>query len=118
MSLETLKDLKEVNGYEVHDYLVDRRGYLFSEGECIIANIDDNVLAFKIQNGPIKEFGVNGCQVDEIIAVARHMILGLHNQLPSLHNKKAMDALSLALFHLTCRKNERVSRNVEGTSQE
>lgn len=78
---------------------------------------DVNSLSFTIQNGPIKEVGVNGCQVDTIIEAAKLIIEGLNKQFSCSENEVAILRLNQALFQLHKRKLEREQREVEGTSQ-
>lgn len=61
--------------------------------------------------------GVNGCQVETIIAVAYHIIYGFNEKLPSDHNEIALNALNIAIGALMMRTKERKERGVEGTSQ-
>jgi hypothetical protein len=111
MALETLKDVKEINGFEV------TRGVSnFSKDRPIFIHDDTNQIAFQIQNGPIKEAGVNGCQVDEVITTAKMMIEGLNAKFPCRENAVAITKLDEALMWLDKRKKDRLKRNVEGTS--
>ena len=36
--------------------------------------VHDNSITFHLQEGPIMDVGVNGCQVDEMIAAARRIV--------------------------------------------
>lgn len=108
MALETLKDLTEVDGFSV--------GRTIEGADYIFIDDDANIILFEIQNGPIKEKGVNGCQVDQIIHVAKLMIEGLDKKFPCQENKGAIASLEGALLWLDKRKNNREARGVEGTS--
>lgn len=130
MSLKTLQDVKEIGGYKVY-----RTGDIFEYvtwvgGSASSAEIDEyindhpifiddkeNTISFKLQEGPIKEHGVNGCQVDTLIRAAYHIIEGLDKQIPCGENIIAMMALNTALGALILRETNRASRGVEGTSQ-
>ena len=131
MALETLKDLKEIGGFELmsmasmkeqYPEQFDERGamnYEFFEKEIrpkmfIYHREDKNSITFTIQNGPIKEVGVNGCQVDTLIETARIMIRGLNKKFPCVENNEAILYLSLALEWLKKRKADRELRGVEG----
>lgn len=108
MALETLKGVKEIGGFPVGK----------CEDDSFVQIIEDeNAIAFKLQNGPIKEFGVNGCQVDTIIEAAKLILEGFNAKFPSAHNRNAIDDLADALMWLQRRKADRESRDVEGTSQ-
>lgn len=78
---------------------------------------DVNSLSFTLQNGPIKEKGVNGCQVDTVIAAAKHILEGLQAQFPCVENERAIEKLDSALEWLDERTRKREARGVEGTSQ-
>lgn len=78
---------------------------------------DVNSLSFTLQNGPIKEHGVNGCQVNEIVAAAKIIIEGLNAKFPCRENAMAITNLDECLMWLDKRTKDRESRGVEGTSQ-
>lgn len=75
---------------------------------------DGNFIAFTIQNGPIKEVGVNGCQVDTMILAAKTIIEGLNAEFPCRENSMAITKLDEALMWLEARKKDRVQRGVKG----
>lgn len=113
MALETLKGIKEIGGFEVGDCdLEEERANQF-----IHIVHSTNAIAFKIQKGPIKEFGVNGCQVDTLIEAAKLIIEGLNKQFPCRENSCAITKLDEALLWLHKRKMDREKRGVEGISQ-
>jgi hypothetical protein len=85
-------------------------------GEFIKVNHEDNEITFKIQQGPVKEVGVNGCQVDDMIIVAAKIIKGLNKNFPCSHNLNAYGYLMQAVGSLLARKEDRERRNVEGIS--
>jgi len=129
MALETLRGIKSFNGEKVIDLDCAKLDPVFfdSEGKFEWEKFDEhrkefpisishskNMISFKIQNGPIKEVGKNGCQVDELIAVALRTITGLNNQFPCKENESAMAHLAQALSDLEDRRKDRELRNVEG----
>ena len=61
---------------------------------------DVNSISFTIQNKPIKEVGVNGCQVDTIIETAQIMIKELNKKFPCWENEQAINGLETALIAL------------------
>jgi len=69
---------------------------------------------FVIQSGPIKEFGVNGCQIDDVIAWAKEKIEGFNQAYPCRENSLVITKLDEALLWLQKRKQDREKRNVEG----
>ncbi|MFM6929439.1 MAG: hypothetical protein ACKOX6_13305 [Bdellovibrio sp.] len=134
MALETLKGVKEINGEQIviMDELRQLHPDRFTETGAmdhvwfesairpyafIYVRHDKNSLSFTLQNGPIKEVGKNGCQVSDIIAVARHMISELNQKFPCRENAMTITKLDEALQWQEERKKDRVKRNVEGTSK-
>lgn len=121
MALETLREIKEIGGFEVvrgtpNDLtrdIYDKVKNIF----FIHLNDKENIISFKIQDGPIKENGVNGCQVDELIETAKIMIEGLNKKLPCTENKIAEAKLLEALYWLQKRKEDREKRGVEGQNK-
>lgn len=135
MALETLVGVKEIGGFKVviMDDLRKEFPEKFNESGAmdykwfekdirpnnfIYVRQDVNSLAFTIQKGPVKEFGVNGVQIDTIISAAKHILEGLNEQFPCDENAIAIDKLDAALYFLGQRKKNRELRGVEGTSQE
>jgi hypothetical protein len=72
---------------------------------------------FQIQSGPIKEFGVNGCQIDDVIQWAKEKIEGFNAAFPCRENSLIITKLDEALLWSLKRKMDREKRNVEGTNQ-
>lgn len=75
---------------------------------------DKNSISFTLQNGPIKEVGVNGCQIEDMIETCRLILLGFNKEYNCKENEQAMLCLTDALMHLTKRKLDREERGVEG----
>ena len=78
---------------------------------------DKNSISFTIQNGPIKEVGVNGCQVDTLVSAAIGIIDGLNRNFPCNENDHALWHLRSAYYALKARKVDRVVRGVEGENK-
>ena len=134
MALETLKGVDQIDGFDVvimdelrekfPDKFTESGGmdYKWFEKEIrphnfIYVRHDVNSLAFTLQNGPIKEHGVNGCQIDTIIETARTMLKGLNDKFPCSENAIALIGLTEAIEALKLRKRDRVKRGVEGESK-
>lgn len=117
MALETLKGVKEIGGFDVIHH--NARVYHAPAPEHFVY-VDHNLnsIAFKIQDGPVKENGVNGCQVDTLIHAAREIILGLNKNFPCEENTCAIECLTCAIYWLNERKKDRESRNVEGYNKD
>lgn len=133
MALETLKGIKEINGEKIviMDELREQFPEKFTEtgamdhkwfeseirpNSFIYVRHDKNSVAFTIQNGPIKEAGKNGCQLTDMIAVAKHMIEELNKKFPCRENSMTITKLDEALMWQKKRTQDREARNVEGKS--
>ena len=132
MALETLKGELYIGGYAVVDLEEAKAQGTFRDPDgsfnwekydeyrkdfpISIAH-DKNMISFRIQNGPIKEVGENGCQVDTLIHAAKLIIEKLNENFQSSRNMKAIGHLNLALAALQKRKEDREKRGVEGFSK-
>lgn len=113
MALETLKGVEKIGGFEVGEINIHKP----YPDSFVVVDHDDNEILFRIQDGPIKENGVNGCQVDTLIHAAKIILEGLNENFYSKHNSAAIIRLATALDHLNDRTKDRRKRNVEGTSK-
>ena len=134
MALETLKGITNIDGFNV-TVMDDLRAvypekfnasgsmdYKWFEKDIrpnnfIYVRHDVNSLSFTLQNGPVKEVGVNGCQVDTIIKAATVMLEGLNKNFPCRENAVAITKLQEAAMWLEKRRKDREVRGVEGFSQ-
>ena len=134
MALKTLKGIEKIDGFDVvvMDELRAKFPEKFNESgsmdykwfekeirpkNFIYVRHDVNSISFTIQNGPVKEVGVNGCQVDTLIEAAYIIIEGLNMKFPCPENVRALDSLAKALCALKARKSEREARGVEGRDE-
>ena len=134
MALETLKGVTEIGGFSVviMDELRAKHPEKFNESGAmdyawfekdvrpnnfVYIRHDVNSLSFTIQNGPVKEKGVNGCQVDTVIEAAKLIIEGLNKNFPCRENSMTITKLDEALMWLGKRKEDREKRNVEGLNK-
>ncbi len=132
MALQTLIGVEKINGVNVvvMDDLRKKFPDKFNESGAmdykwfesdirpnnyIYVRHDVNSISFTLQEGPIKESGVNGCQVDEMIAAARTILDGLNKNLPCRETSLAITKLDEAIHWLKARREDRVARGVEGT---
>ena len=70
------------------------------------------------QKGPIKENGVNGCHNEDLIAIVIDRLQSLNQgDFACRENSIAITKLEEALLWLNKRTQDRIARNVEGTSQ-
>jgi len=133
MALETLKGLTEIGGYKVIELDEAKelpefknpdggfnwaKYYAFRKDYPIGITHSQNMVSFKIQNGPIKEVGQNGCQLDTLIHAAMIMIDKLNEKFSCNENIGASGHLHAALRCLDERKKKREARGVEGFSKE
>lgn len=117
MALETLKGVTHIGGYGVcamdagEDAMGDAEGFVRVDHE-------GGAIRFQIQTAPIKEVGVNGCQLDTLIHTAKHMLDTLNRKFHSPFNDAASEHLYQALKQLTLRTTDREERGVEGFSKQ
>lgn len=70
------------------------------------------------QEGPIKEVGVNGITEEVLLNIIRERFMYFQkSEYACEENEKCITYLSLVLQILEDRKQKRLKRNVEGTSQ-
>ena len=69
-----------------------------------------------IQQGPIKENGLNGAQVDDLIKISKTILEKLNKALASRETSMAITKLDEAILWLMKRTQDREKRGVEGTS--
>jgi len=134
MALEMLKGIEYIGGFAVinMDSLRDICPDKFNESGAmdyqwfekdirphnfIYTRYDKNSISFTLQNGPIKEVGTNGCQIDTVIETAKIILEGLNKEIPCRENSIAITKLDEALMWLHQRKLDREKRGVEGLSK-
>lgn len=72
----------------------------------------------KFQNGPIKEFGVNGVTHEALLAIVIDRLRSFQNgRYPSSENEQALTYCEAALASLKQRTRKRIQRGIEGTNQ-
>ena len=70
------------------------------------------------QNGPIKEFGVNGITQEALLAIIIDRLSSFQKgPFASQFNERSLHYCRLALNEMQARTKERISRGVEGTHQ-
>jgi len=131
MALETLRGIDRLDEFsvvvmdELRDKYPDKfngsgaMDYPWFEKEIrphnfIYLRHDRNSLSFTLQNGPISQHGVNGCQIDTLVAASLKILKGLNNAFPCRENSLAITKLQEAYFWLKERKRDRENRGVEG----
>lgn len=108
MGLEVLKDVKDIGGFNV----LDERPKKFNgaidfekfdelrKAHPIYIDHDFNLISFRLQNGPIKEVGVNGCQVDTLLHAALLILQGFNKKIPCRENSLAITKIEEAIHWL------------------
>lgn len=125
MALETLKDVTKIGEFEVlQERPIKDDGSinwpLFDEqrkNKPIYVDHAVNMISFRIQNGPIKENGINGCQVDTMIEAAKIIIENLNAKFPCRENAMIITKLDEALLWSVKQKLDREKRGVEGLNK-
>ncbi len=145
MALKTLKGVEELGGFKlvVMDDLRAKFPNKFNESGAmdykwfekeirphsfVYVRNDKNSISFTLQNGPVKEKGINGCQVDTLIHTAKRILQEL-NRKPTIEEMEegkkdystretsmAITKLQEAIFWLNERTRDRQERDVEGRS--
>jgi len=113
MALETLCGLEVIRGEAIGYSGVSPLAW----GKNILITPDDNMISFRLQKGPIKEVGKNGCQVVDMIAMAKLIIERLNEQFPCRENAMVITKLDEAILWSDKRTSDRIARNVEGKSE-
>lgn len=111
MALETLREVTKIGGVEVK-----RVEWNHPVGNFIEINDAHSAITFKIQNGPVKKKGINGCQVDQLLETARLMLDGLNKKVPAKETACAITKIEEAMMWLEKRTKDRTARGVEGTN--
>ncbi len=89
---------------------IEQRGWPQVHGEI-------STVSFQIQSGPIKEFGENGCQIDDVIEWAKERIEEFNKAFPCRENSLVITKLEEALLWSMKRKMDREKRQVEGMNK-
>jgi hypothetical protein len=74
-------------------------------------------VTFQLQDGPIKEVGINGIQIDEVIEWAKAVIEGFNTRFPCRENSMIITKLDEALLWSVKRRLDREKRGVEGQNK-
>lgn len=85
--------------------------------EYLQINAKDSTILFKIQDGPIKEVGVNGCHIDELGKIWLEILQSFNKDFPCRENSITITKIEEALMWQEKRKQDREKRNVEGLNK-
>jgi len=95
-----------------HEYHIDW------VGDQVWKNEKSNFVHISFQNGPIKEFGINGVTQEALLAVVIDRLRCFQaGPFPCRDNAIALSYCEDALMWLQRRTRERIKRGVEGTNQ-
>lgn len=70
-----------------------------------------------LQRGAVKELGVNGAQIDDVLTVCLSFLRGVNTKVPCRENSVAITKLEECLMWLGARTADRERRGVEGESE-
>ena len=75
---------------------------------------DGNKLHFTIQDGPIKEVGVNGIQATDLLFFCKELFKSLNKDFPCRENALTITKIEEAIHWQDARTKDRENRGVEG----
>ena len=105
------EDAKTFNSY--HEYEVRQ-----TPPEAATISEDEIYAKIKFQQGPIKEYGVNGCHNEDLIAIVIDRLQNFQeSSFACRENAIAITKLEEALLWLGKRTQDRRNKGIEGTSQ-
>jgi hypothetical protein len=86
-----------------------------------IQNVEDvkgvaPVVSFTIQSDPVKEVGVNGVQVTDMLEYVKCLFQSLNDNFPCRENALTITKIEEAIHWQDARTNDRLKRGVEGTN--
>jgi len=94
------------------------------DNEYLISASSDKILRvsrvgfIQFQKGPIKESGVNGCQIEDLLAICIHRLEGFADGgWVEKENALAIKCIQDGLAWLDLRTKDRKKRGVEGTNK-
>jgi len=93
--------------------------YIVAYAENIKISGDETPPAqVKFQNGPIKEFGINGCQHEDLLAIVIDRLYSFQaGEFSCRENELALIKLEEAMHWLNHRTKDREIQGVEGKNQ-
>lgn len=72
-------------------------------------------IKIRLQDGPIRECGVNGCQIDDVLQWTLDVLRQFNASHPCRENSLVITKLEEAQHWLNHRTRDRTARDVEGT---
>ncbi len=92
--------------------------FSFLKGIDKYLEVNGSTLTFTIQDGPRKEYGTNGCQIDLLGEALYRIIENFDAKFPCAENKAAVANIRSALGWLDKRTKRRSGQGIEGTNKE
>jgi len=80
--------------------------------------VNTESVTFTLQRGPVKEVGVNGCQIDDLIKFVADTVTTFNKKYPCRENSLMITKLEEAWLWGKGRQFDREARNVEGYNKE
>jgi len=75
---------------------------------------NDNNVTFVMQDGTIKDKGINGIQAVDILSFSKYLFESLNAKFPCKENEDTIYHIQCAISRQTARTKDRSRRNVEG----
>ena len=79
--------------------------------------VQENRIEFVIQDGPIKEAGINGVQVTDMLLFCKEIYKSLNKAYPCRENALTITKIEEAIHWQDARTKDRESRGVEGKNK-
>lgn len=112
MALEHIEGVTSIGGFNVTASVYDR-----PPKYPIYLSTKNNFIGFRIQSGPIKEVGVNGCQLVTLMEAALMVLENANKKYPCKENQVSIVHLGAAIKSQHDRTKNKESRGVEGTNK-
>ncbi len=90
--------------------------YRDDQGESPYVASNGNGLVVAIQDGPIKDVGVNGIQVTELLELVKDIYVSMNRAYPCRENSITITKIEEAIHWQDARTKDRETRGVEGTN--
>ena len=74
-------------------------------------------VVFTVQDGPINEAGINGCQAQDMLEFCKHLFKSLNKSFPCEENERTIFHIDEALQAQNDRNRDRITRGVEGNNE-
>lgn len=81
-------------------------------------SINKNEITIKIQDGPIKEVGINGIQITHVLDFCKEVYKSLNKDFPCRENALTITKIEEALHWQEARTKDRKKRKVEGFNKD